>query len=659
MDKKITYTNEVVDSYSGQTNCEAGVYVNDEIVGLVQYVLFEDELSISHIFVRPEFRRLGYGSKLMKYIKEENPDYHYVPSFKTDLGAAFKPKETSLTEKQDFVRDQDPIKSMGIGYGNKMKTDAWKILEFIKSKGQEGASFTEIQKFGWIISGRSEEDFHKKMSELPKYADIMKTGWLKDQRASRGWGVGKLMGSGYAHTRGGNGNSRARIGLLNRFCKKNEKGKWVLVRMPEVGEPLMERVDFEREGTPLDKLGIGENRFKPLVIDFLKIIENNDLIKENGFMNVGQSLITSDRIFDGFHELVTTWPKYKSLVNSMGLEIQDEPDLDETIFVPLKKSLTEKVNFEREGTPYEKMGIGTERHTKIIKEFLEVMFNTVNMMEEKFLNTGEDLMTEGPMLDAFRIFVNTWPKYKALMEEKGLTFDKKWDNKPGIEETIFRILPGFQRKTVSESVEEKSVIPQLEELTKEVDSLLYQKKMVPFRSIIKDVTRYNFHISSQVDFKEIHLTSHFINIHHLWQTLSDKGTNFKSRGGSQYWISDNMIYRLADHWGGVASCFWTIDGEGDPNFRTKKEGPFRIGWAHMKDFKPYDVRFGKQDLIDPKWCDEILKPMTDTLEDLEKIKEAIWEDPEVPGETKGFVGKHIFKYKKTISEIEENEKRMK
>ena len=51
--------------------------------------------------------------------------------------------------------------------------------------------------------------------------------------------------------------------------------------------------------------------------------------------------------------------------------------------------------------------------------------------------------------------------------------------------------------------------------------------------------------------------------------------------------------------------------------------------------------------------------MMDTLEDLEKIKEAIWEDPEVPGETKGFVGKHIFKYKKTISEIEENEKRMK
>jgi hypothetical protein len=558
MDKNITYTNEVVDSYSGQTNCEAGVYVNEEIVGIVQYVLFEDELSISHIFVRPEFRRLGYGSKLMKYIKEQNPDYHYVPSFKTDLGAAFKHKDVSLTEKQNFVRDENPLKSLGIGHGDKMKTDAWKILEFIRSKGKEGASFTEIQKFSWIISGRSEEDFHKKMSQLPKYDSIMKTGWLKDQRASRGWGVGKLMGSGYAHTRGGRGHSRPRIGLLNRFCEKNEKGKWVLVRMPEVGEPLMEGMDFEREGTP-----------------------------------------------------------------------------------------------------YEKLGIGTERHTKLVKDFLYQMFHAVNLVDHKFVNAGEDIIQEGPMLDGFRIFVNTWPKYKNLMEEMGLTFDEKWDNKPGIEETIFKILPGFQRKTVSESVEEQPVVvEELIELTKPVDSIIDNKKMVPFRSIIKEVTRYNFHISSQVDFKEIKLTSHFKDIRDLWSSLSDKGTNFKSRGGSEYWISSDMIYRISDHWGGVASCNWTIEGEGDPNFQIKKEGPFRIGWAPMKDFEVYHVRFKKQDLIDPEWCDEIIKPLTETLEDLLQIKEEVWEDPRVPGETKGFIGKHIYKYKKTITEIEENQKRM-
>ena len=96
---KITYTNEVVDSYSGQTNCEAGIYVDGDIAGLVQYVLFEQELTISHIFVRPEYRRQGYGSRLMKYIQQENPEYKYVPSMKTPEGAAFKHKDLPLENK--------------------------------------------------------------------------------------------------------------------------------------------------------------------------------------------------------------------------------------------------------------------------------------------------------------------------------------------------------------------------------------------------------------------------------------------------------------------------------------------------------------------------------------------------------------------------------
>ncbi len=95
---KITYTNEVIDAYSGQLNCEAGIYLDGEIVGIVEYVLYDGELSVSHIFVRPEFRRQGFGSRLMKYIKEENPKYKYVPSMKTDDGAAFKHKEVSLKE---------------------------------------------------------------------------------------------------------------------------------------------------------------------------------------------------------------------------------------------------------------------------------------------------------------------------------------------------------------------------------------------------------------------------------------------------------------------------------------------------------------------------------------------------------------------------------
>lgn len=87
--KNITFTNEVIDSYYGQTNCEAGVYENGKIIGYVQYVLFEGELTVSDIFVKPDRRRERFGSMLMDYIKKLNPLYKYIPSLKTDLGAKF------------------------------------------------------------------------------------------------------------------------------------------------------------------------------------------------------------------------------------------------------------------------------------------------------------------------------------------------------------------------------------------------------------------------------------------------------------------------------------------------------------------------------------------------------------------------------------------
>jgi len=96
----ITYENEVLNFHHGQTDCEAGIYVNGEIAGLVKYVLYNKELTISHIFVRPEFRRKGYGSRLMKYIKEINPEYTYKSSLKTDDGAVFKHKELPLDESR-------------------------------------------------------------------------------------------------------------------------------------------------------------------------------------------------------------------------------------------------------------------------------------------------------------------------------------------------------------------------------------------------------------------------------------------------------------------------------------------------------------------------------------------------------------------------------
>jgi GNAT superfamily N-acetyltransferase len=121
---RITYTNEILNAYSGQYNGEAGIYVDGEIIGVAQYVLYNGELTISDIFIRPEFRRKGYGSRLIKYIKQENPEYKYIPSMKTEDGAKFIHKELPLEEgiKAKFVyeslafeRGKDPKKSLKLG----------------------------------------------------------------------------------------------------------------------------------------------------------------------------------------------------------------------------------------------------------------------------------------------------------------------------------------------------------------------------------------------------------------------------------------------------------------------------------------------------------------------------------------------------------------
>jgi len=68
--------------------------VDGDIMGVVEYVLHDGELTVSNILVRPEFRRKGYGSRMMQYLKEKyRGEYEYTPSMKTSDGAEFKHKD--------------------------------------------------------------------------------------------------------------------------------------------------------------------------------------------------------------------------------------------------------------------------------------------------------------------------------------------------------------------------------------------------------------------------------------------------------------------------------------------------------------------------------------------------------------------------------------
>lgn len=127
------------------------------------------------------------------------------------------------------MQDTDPIHDMGVGFDKKMTNrKAFKVLKFIASKGEDGASLTEIQYFIWTkLKKYPKKDFwEKSLTWGPSGNRDVKI------RATRGYWADALYGtSGYY------GNTTK--GLLPKYCKKNPiTRKWVLKRWPKPGEKL-------------------------------------------------------------------------------------------------------------------------------------------------------------------------------------------------------------------------------------------------------------------------------------------------------------------------------------------------------------------------------------------------------------------------------------
>jgi len=128
---------------------------------------------------------------------------------------------------EKFKKESDSIKDLGIGYSKRiLDSISWKILEFIKSKGEEGASLTEIQYYIWTeLEGHDPKEFwEKSLRNYYKYDPVTKqTITYKKQDKSR-------------KTRGHWNTQLYYHNLLNKFCRKNDKGKWVFVKFPEPGQ---------------------------------------------------------------------------------------------------------------------------------------------------------------------------------------------------------------------------------------------------------------------------------------------------------------------------------------------------------------------------------------------------------------------------------------
>lgn len=52
-----------------------------------------------------------------------------------------------------------------------------------------------------------------------------------------------------------------------------------------------------------------------------------------GFINVYEDSFMNVETQEGFKIFVETWPKYEKMMNEIGLDTEERPDLEETVFI--------------------------------------------------------------------------------------------------------------------------------------------------------------------------------------------------------------------------------------------------------------------------------------------------------------------------------------
>ncbi|WP_298516831.1 hypothetical protein [uncultured Kordia sp.] len=63
------------------------------------------------------------------------------------------------------------------------------------------------------------------------------------------------------------------------------------------------------------------------------------------------------------------------------------------------------------------------------------------------------------------------------------------------------------------------------------------------------------------------------------QLVKNKRPNYTSRSGSQYFYTDDGVYRISSHWGRAATCRWRLQTEA-----TSFRNGTKVGFANWSDF---------------------------------------------------------------------------
>ena len=149
---------------------------------------------------------------------------------------------------------------------------------------------------------------------------------------------------------------------------------------------------------------------------------------------------------------------------------------------------------------------------------------------------------------------------------------------------------------------------------RELINQLNSIKFVHYRDLISEIDKTNFHISTKVDFKAIEKKPEHKNIRETWGRLKHNTPHEyyymsrKSSSKSEYIIDEHdNVYRFSDHWGAVASCEWTREGQGQLMMSVFESGDWEIGVANLSEFKVFrrTVERKSDFVINPKWLEEM------------------------------------------------------
>lgn len=86
----------------------------------------------------------------------------------------------------------------------------------------------------------------------------------------------------------------------------------------------------------------------------------------------------------------------------------------------------------------------------------------------------------------------------------------------------------------------------------------------------KNYNKTNFHKHTFCIFKQVELSE-----------IENLKMNFKSKSGSNYYFTNDGVYRLSNHWSRVANCRWRLNNY---NINNKNQNRTKLGFANWTDF---------------------------------------------------------------------------